>query len=271
MNSATFLEKKSLYTEEIVNKIRLLLYFLIRDIRAKYAGSNIGIIWTLVQPLLQIVLFWFVFSSIFRARPYAGSDMSYIYFLLSSLFFWMAFSDGLIKSSHVILENAELIKKVNFPNIILPFSGTLSAYFHHLIGFCIFFLFYIFTTGISPVFLLLIPVVFLQLIFSIGLGLALSSLLPYIRDLSHIIFQLTQALFFLSPILYSIELIPDNLKIFFYLNPLTYFISSYQQIILFRSFPPLFYFIIMTGLAITFFIGGFFIFRKLKAGFADVL
>lgn len=140
-------------------KIKLLLYFLIRDIKLKYAGSSIGIAWSIILPLLQIILFWFVFSGILKARPYANSEMPYIFFLLSSLFFWMAFSEGALRSSFVIVENSELVKKVNFPNVILPFSATFSTYFHHLIGFTIFFVFYILKDGISVMFLLLVPVV----------------------------------------------------------------------------------------------------------------
>ncbi len=252
-------------------KIRLLLYFLKRDIKLKYAGSSIGIAWSFLLPLFQIILFWFVFSGVLKARPYADSEMPYIFFLLSSLFFWMAFSEGFIRSSIVIVENSELIKKVNFPNVILPFSVTFSTYFHHLIGFFIFFVFYILTNGISPMFLLLIPVLLLQLIFSLGLGMIFSSLVPYIRDLSQVLGYVMQVLFFLSPILYSIELIPRNFKILFYFNPITFFVTSYQKIILFKTFPSLIYLFIMLLVSISSFIAGSYIFRKLKTGFADVL
>lgn len=252
-------------------KIRLLLYFLKRDIKFKYAGSGIGIAWSFLLPLLQIALFWFVFSGILKARPYANSEVPFIFFLLSSLFFWMAFSEGILRSSNVIIENSELIKKVNFPNVILPFSVTFSTYFHHMIGFFIFFTFYILTNGISPIFLFLIPVVLLQLIFSLGMGMIFSSLVPYIRDLSQVLGYVMQALFFLSPILYSIELIPRNFKVIFYFNPITFFVTSYQKIILFETFPSLIYLFVMIGLSFSSFIAGFYIFRKLKTGFADVL
>ncbi len=252
-------------------KLKLLVYFLKRDIKAKYAGSTLGIVWSFLLPLFQIALFWFVFAGIMRARPYTNTEMPYIIFLLSSFFFWLAFSESLIRSSNIIIENTELVKKVNFPNVILPFAVTCSTYFHHMIGFFIFFIIYLFIGSPSPIFLLLIPVLFLQLIFSLGLGMLLSSLLPYIRDLGQVIGSLMQALFFLSPIIYSIESMPEKFRIIIYFNPITFFVSSYHEIILFKSPPTLLHIAVMSGLAIGFFIGGLYTFRKLKQGFADVL
>ncbi|MEF9426067.1 MAG: ABC transporter permease, partial [Candidatus Mariimomonas ferrooxydans] len=187
----------------------------------------LGIAWSFLLPLFQIALFWFVFAGIMRARPYTDTEMPYIIFLLSSFFFWLAFSESLLRSSNIIIENAELVKKVNFPNVILPFAVTCYTYFHHMIGFFIFFIIYLFIGSPSPMFLLLIPVLFLQLIFSLGIGMLLSSLLPYLRDLGHILGQVVQGLFFLSPIIYSIELIPEKFKIIIYPNPITSFVSSY--------------------------------------------
>lgn len=253
------------------DKLNLLIYFLKRDIKAKYAGSSLGLVWTFILPLFQIALFWFVFAGIMRARPYTNTEMPYIIFLLSSFFFWLAFSESLLRASNIIIENAELVKKVNFPNVILPFAVTCSTYFHHMIGFFIFFSIYLFIGSPSPMFLLLIPVLFLQLMFSLGIGMLLSSLLPYIRDIGQVIGYVMQALFFLSPIIYSVESMPEKFKIIIYFNPITFFVSSYHEIILFKSPPPLLYLSIMTGLAISFFIGGFYTFRKLKQGFADVI
>lgn len=237
----------------------------------KYAGAGLGIAWSFLLPLLQIALFWFVFGGIMKARPYATTNVPYIAFLLSSFFFWMAFSESLIRASNIIVENSELVKKVNFPNVILPLSVICSAYLHHMIGFLIFLAFYSFTSAPSIMILLIIPVLFLQFIFSLGLGMLLSSLLPYIRDLGPVTGYVTQALFFLSPIIYSLESMPERFKIIIFFNPITFFVSSYHEIILFKSHPPLVYFIVMTVLAISFFIGGFYAFRKLKQGFADVL
>lgn len=251
--------------------INLLIYFIKKDLKTKYAGSGLGLIWAFLLPVFQVLLFWFVFAGIMKARPYANSQMPYLYFLLSSFFFWLAFSEGLSRSSNIILENAEIVKKVSFPTIVLPITATLSSYLHNLIGFAIFVLIYTVTGSFSPVLLLVIPVLLIQITFSAGLGMIFSALLPYIRDLGQIMGYVLQGFFFISPIMYSIDTIPERFRIIFYLNPLTYFAMSYQKIILFYKPPELYHIFIILLLAIFSAIAGIFIFNKLKDGFADVL
>lgn len=253
------------------NKLNLIYYFLKKDIKAKYAGSGLGVLWTVLMPIIQILLFWFVFSGIMKARPYANSEMPYIYFLLSSFFFWLAFSEGLLRASSVIIENADMVKKVAFPNIVLPITVTLSSYIHHIVGFLLFIIVYSFTTSFSPMIILILPVLFLQLLFSLGLGMLFSALLPYIRDLGQILGHVMQGVFFLSPIIYNIESVPEKFRMIFYLNPITYFASSYHKILLLKEPPPLTYMALIFLLSTVTFIGGLYMFRKLRSGFADVL
>ena len=192
------------------------MYFLKKDIKARYAGSGLGLLWSIFTPLVQIVLFWFVFSGIMKARPYATTQMPYIYFLLSSFFFWLAFSDGITRSSNIIIENAEIVKKISFPNIILPVTVTITSYLLNVIGFLFFMIAYTTTTTFSPIIVLVIPVLFFQLLFSLGLGMFLAALLPYIRDLGQIVGHILQGMFFVSPILYSIDSVPEKLRIIFW-------------------------------------------------------
>ncbi len=253
------------------NRLNLLMYFLKKDIKARYAGSGLGLLWSIFTPLVQIVLFWFVFSGIMKARPYATTQMPYIYFLLSSFFFWLAFSDGITRSSNIIIENAEIVKKISFPNIILPVTVTITSYLLNVIGFLFFMIAYTTTTTFSPIIVLVIPVLFFQLLFSLGLGMFLAALLPYIRDLGQIVGHILQGMFFVSPILYSIDSVPEKLRIIFYFNPITYFISSYHRILLLKEIPSLFFIWIIFCISITSFFGGFYTFKKLRDGFADVL
>ncbi|MBM4140432.1 MAG: hypothetical protein FJ242_02910 [Nitrospira sp.] len=252
-------------------KLRLLFYFLKKDIKVRFAGSGLGLLWTILIPVVQIVLFWFVFSTIIKARPYANMHVPYIYFLLSSFFFWLAFSEGVLRSSNTIIENSEIVKKISFPKIFLPVAVTTSSYILNLIGFLLFLTAYATTGALSPVVFLVIPILFLQFIFSLGLGMLLAALLPYIRDLGQILGYALQTMFFLSPIIYSIESVPERLRIVFYFNPMTYFASSYQKIILLKEMPSILYVSVIFLISIVALIGGFYTFKKLKAGFADVL
>lgn len=253
------------------NKLNLLKYFIIKDMKTRYAGSVFGILWTFFMPVIQILLFWMVFSTIMRSRPYADTPMPYVYFLLSSYFFWLAFSEGLMRAASSILENAEIVKKVSFPNIILPVAVTLSSYIPNLIGFVLFMVVYYYMNPFSPMIVLVLPVLFLQLLFSVGAGLILSVLLPYVRDTGQILGQFLMGMFFLSPIIYSLEAVPEKLSMIFYFNPMTYFVNSYHRIILFREFPTLHSVGIMVAVSVASLVLGVLVFNRLKEGFSDVL
>lgn len=253
------------------SKLHLLIYFLKKDLQTKYAGSALGVIWTFLMPVIQILLLWLVFSTIMKARPYGNSQIPYIYFLLSSYFFWLAFLEGTMRAANSIIENSEIVKKISFPKIILPITATLSSYVPNILGYVLFILIFSIKASLGPMVFMVIPVLLLQVIFSLGVGMILSAVVPYVRDLGQILGQILQGLFFLSPIIYSMDAIPEKLKIIFYLNPMTYFALSYQRILLLGEFPSLYHLAISLSLALFFFIGGRYVFNRLKEGFADVL
>ncbi|MCI4626127.1 MAG: ABC transporter permease [Candidatus Magnetoovum sp. WYHC-5] len=252
-------------------KLRLFYYLLRKDIKAKYAGSGFGVLWVILVPLIQILLFWFVFSAILRSRPYPTFQLPYVYFLLSAFFFWLAFSESLLRCSNVIIENGEVVKKIAFPVILLPITATVSTYIQHLLGFVIFMIVYTSTVSFDLLYLIVIPIVCFQLMLSIGLGLMVSALTPYIRDVSMFIGQAMQGVFFLSPVIYSLEAIPKEFQPLFYLNPLTYFAEAYHSVLLLKK-PPVINFVvfIMVVSPIMLFLG-YLVFKRLKEGFTDVL
>jgi ABC-type polysaccharide/polyol phosphate export permease len=206
-----------------------------------------------------------------KARPYGNTGIPYIWFLLSSFFFWLAFSEGLMRSSTIIVENAEIIKKVSFSNIVLPVATTLSSYLSPMIGFLLFIIVYSLVIAFNVSIILVIPVLLVQIVFSAGLGILFSALLPYIRDIGQVLSYILQGLFFMSPIIYSIEAIPDKFRILFYMNPITYFAASYQRMILMGEAPTFFHITVICLLAVVSLSAGIVIFRKLNEGFADVL
>jgi ABC-type polysaccharide/polyol phosphate export permease len=253
------------------NWLHLVKYFLIKDIKVRYAGSGLGLFWALLLPMFQILLYWFVFSTVMRIRPYSNEHVPYIFFLISTFFFWLSVLEGIIRSGSVIIENGELVKKVSFPQMILPVAITLSGYLQNLIG-VIFFLLIFTVSGMAHTgMFLIIPVLALQLIFSIGAGILISALVPYVRDLQQVMGYILQGMFFLSPILYSLEAIPEKVRGFAYLNPVTVYIESYHIIIFERSFPELWQVGLMMFISLSFLAAGITVFNKLKEGFADIL
>ena len=253
------------------NRLNLLKYFLIKDIKARYVGSGLGILWTVLLPLFQILLYWFVFSTIMRIRPYSNANIPYVYYLLSTFVFWLAMSEGIARSGVVIIENAELVKKVSFPRNILPIAATLSSFLHNMIGVIITLVIFAFSGILHIHMLLIIPVLMLQLMFSIGIGLLMAAIVPYIRDIQQVMGQVLQGMFFLSPIIYTLENIPEKFRSFAFLNPVTVYIESYHQIIFERHFPNLMYIYGMVFISVFFFFAGIKVFHKLNEGFADIL
>ncbi len=255
----------------MTNWVNLVKYFLIKDIKSRYAGSGLGIFWAVMMPVFQILLYWFVFSTVMRVRPHSNAQIPYVLFLLSTYFFWLAISESISRSGMTIIENADLVKKVPFPIIILPISITLSSHLQSMVG-VIFFIFAFTLSGFSHLSLFLIlPVLILQLIFSMGMGMLLAAVIPYMRDLQQIIGYVLQGMFFLSPILYGLESIPESVRGLAYLNPVTLYIESYHKIILEGALPGVWFFGAMALCSGFFLFLGIKVFMKLNEGFADIL
>ncbi|MDA8105530.1 MAG: ABC transporter permease [Nitrospiraceae bacterium] len=255
----------------MTNWFNLVKYFLIKDIKSRYAGSGLGIFWTVMMPFFQIVLYWFVFSTVMRVRPHSNAHIPYVLFLLSTYFFWIAISESIVRSGMTIIENAELVKKVPFPVIILPISITLSCYLQSMVGVILFIIAYTFS-GLSHLSLfLIVPVLFLQLLFSIGFGMLLAAIIPYMRDLQQIIGYMLQGMFFLSPILYSMEAIPETFRNLTYLNPVTLYVEAYHKVVFDGTLPGWWHMGAMALCSGLFLFLGVKVFMKLNEGFADIL
>jgi ABC-type polysaccharide/polyol phosphate export permease len=252
-------------------RLNLIMYFFIKDIKGRYAGSGLGIFWSVVLPIFQILLYWLVFSTIMKIRPYTNAQIPYVFYLLSTYFFWLAISESAGRSGMTIIENAELVKKVSFPNVALPIAVTLSGYLHGMIGVAIFIIVYALSGGIHPHMFLIIPVLLLQLIFSLGVSMLMSAIVPYIRDLQQVIAYLLQGMFFLSPIIYNLEAFPERFRSLAFLNPITVYIESYHKIIFEKTVPGAGYLGGMIFISFFFLFLGMKVFNKLKEGFADIL
>jgi ABC-type polysaccharide/polyol phosphate export permease len=251
--------------------VSLVKYFLIKDIKGRYAGSGFGLFWAIMLPVFQILLYWFVFSTVMRVRPYSNSQVPYVIFLLSTYFFWLATSESIIRSSTTIMENSDLVKKVPFPTIVLPISVTLSGFLQNMVG-VVFFILALTFSGLSHMSLFfMVPVLILQVLFSLGVAMFLAAIIPYMRDLHQLIGYVVQGMFFLSPVLYSLDAIPEKIRFLAYLNPLTFYIESYHKVIFERSLPGPWYFAGMIFFSGFFLFFGRKVFMKLNEGFADIL
>lgn len=253
-------------------KYNLLFDLTISDFRKRYLGSYLGVIWAFVQPLISILLFWFVFQVGFRSTPI--DDVPFILWLSCAIIPWNFYSDSIQSSTNSILENSFLVKKVVFKLEILPIVKISSALIVHLFFIVfIFVMFFIYGYGFSIYNLQVFYYLIASVLLVIGISWITSSLVLFLKDTSQIVAMAMQLGFWLTPIFYPLEMIPDKLQFLFKLNPMFYITNGYRDTFIYKEWfweHPLLtiYFWIVTLLLLYI---GFLLFRKLKPHFADVL
>ena len=252
--------------KELYNYRELLKTNIKKEIRGKYKGSWLGIIWTFLNPLLMLAVYSFVFPYILRV------DVdNYTIFMIVALIPWNFFTTAIQTGTGCVVANGNILKKVYFPREILPLSVTLSGLVNFFISCIVIILFCIFG-GVGPLswHVILVPIfAFIQFLFTSGLVFAFSAINIYIKDTEYIIQFFINLLFYATPILYEATLLPERIRWVLYLNPLTHLIETYRDLFMYHTLPSLTsvgYLIFIT--LIVLFIG-YAIFKKLEKGFAE--
>lgn len=238
-----------------------------KEIRGKYKNSFLGVLWSFLNPLLQIIVYALIFQVILK-----NPQENYAIFLCCGLIPWTFFSSTTTRSAFTMIENGNIIKKVYFPREILPISIVTSEAVNFMISTIIILGFVIFGgIGISK-YIVFYPLVLLaQYLLLIGLSLIISSISVYVRDLQHLIGVVMQLLFYATPIVYSSETIPDNFKWILYLNPMTYIINGYRDIFYNQQMIDIIPTLCLIIISIVLCFIGYIIFKKLQKGFAEQL
>ncbi|MDR2649365.1 MAG: ABC transporter permease [Clostridiales bacterium] len=248
---------------------REMIFTLVRkDLRGRYLGTALGFLWTFVNPLLQLLVYNIVFSFVMPS----GIDKYYL-FLFVALIPWIFMSSCLTGGSTAIVGDSSLVTKIYFPREVLPIAYVTSCFVNMLLCFIVVFII-VFISGIPVNFFvwLYLPLV-MAVEYIIGLGVAFisSAITVYFRDLQHILGIVAMAWQFLSPVLYSIDLVPEEARRVFMLNPMTPVITAYRDILYSARAPT------MGTLTMAFCFGavmivfGFLLFGRLKRGFAEEL
>ena len=236
-----------------------------KDIRGKYKGSFLGVLWSFINPLLSVVVYAIVFHYIMRFNI-----ENYLIYLIAGIIPWNFFTSAINAGMNSILFNADIIKKVYFPRVILPISSVTSGLVNFSISCLIVILFAAFSgVGIS-IYLLFLPVVaMIQYIFTLGVVFILSALEIYVRDIEHIVNFFISMLFYVTPILYTPDYVPDNFAFILKINPLAYIINAYHSIFYYKELPNMGDLGIILVISIAIFFIGYKIFDKLQKGFAE--
>jgi len=260
----------------IVIKNRSLLWQLTRrNIISRYQGSILGLLWSLVQPLLLLAVYTFVFSVVFKMRwavDNGDNKTAFAIIMFCGMTIFNIFCECVNGSCGLITGNPNYVKKVIFPLEILPLAYVLSTTILSMIWFFLLFLGALFFLNGCHWTMLWLPVTLIPLVMiCAGLGLFLSSLTVYIRDISQLIGIFTQILFFMTPIFYPIQAVPAKYQWTLQLNPLTLVIDQTRAFFLYGKMPDWRFCLISWVVAFVIFQFGLIWFEKTKKGFADVI
>lgn len=239
-----------------------------RDLRGRYKGSVLGFLWTFLNPLLQLAVYTILFSHIIRM----GINDYYL-FLFVALIPWMFFSSSIMGGSTSILSNQSMVTKIYFPREVLPISVVTGAFVNMLYCFIVVLaVVLVFSDHVNFVAWLYLPVIaIIEYILALGFALIAAAVTVYIRDLEHILGIVTMAWQFLTPVMYGIDMVPDEYLFIFNLNPMSPIIVAYRDILYYGRIPHMETLISALVFGILFAILGFIVFGRLKRNFAEEL
>lgn len=249
------------YREMIVSLVK-------RDLKSRYKGSILGFLWMFLNPLLQLCVYTIVFSVIMKS----GIDKYYL-FLFVALVPWIFFSMCLSGGTMVVFGQQDMVKKIYFPREVLPISYTTSQFVNMLLSFLVIFV-VVAIEGISidlGAWFCLPLVMLIEYILSLGITFLASALTVYFRDLEHILGIVSMAWMYLTPVLYSIDMVPVEYRMIANLNPMTPIIIAYRDILYYGQVPKLSTLVNAMVLGIVVLIVGKVSFSILQRGFAEEL
>ena len=200
-----------------------------REVRARYAGSGLGLAWAFAHPILWMILYTVVFSVILRVPRPAGF-VSFPEFLLAGLLPWMAIQEGIARSSTALTDNAPMVKKTVFPVENLVLSVVLAAVVNQVIALVVF---TIYLGGIGhlalPWALLAVPALLLQTALTFGIGCLVATVATFVRDAVPAVGIVLTVLFYATPIVYPAELVPENIRFLLEANPVAHLVEWYRD------------------------------------------
>ena len=236
-----------------------------KEIRGKYKGSFLGVLWSFLNPLLMVLVYALVFPYIMRTNV-----DNYLVYLITGVIPWNFFTTCITTGCNCVWINGGIIKKVYFPREILPISVVTAGLINFLIS-CVIILLFVLFGGIGfSIQLLWLPLIaIIQSALSLGLLFILSAINVYVRDIEYLVGFLLNLLFYATPILYTADMFPESIRWVLYLNPMTTIIESYRNIFYYQQSPALTSLMIVFMVSFIILIIGYLIFKKLERGFAE--
>lgn len=210
-----------------------------REFQSKYRNSLLGAAWNIINPLAMIVVYTLIFANIMKARlPGVDSMFAYSIYLCAGLLTWGYFTDIANRATGMFLEHANLLKKLSFPRLCLPVVAVANATLNFGIVLIIFLGFLVVSGNFQGwVTLAILPVLAVQVVFAVGLGISLGVLNVFFRDVGQFFGLFVTFWFWLTPIVYPVNILPEVLQSAMRFNPMARLMDSYQQIFVFGQMP----------------------------------
>lgn len=253
----------------------IILQFTRREIEGRYRGSYLGILWSLAQPLFMLSVYTIVFGVVFKSRwPQAQTDSlaEFALIVFCGLVAFGLFSECVGRAPTLVTSVPNYVKKVVFPLEVLPVTALGAALFHLGVSLVVLLAAQLVLLGSLPWTAILVPLVTLPAIFlCLGAMWFLASLGVFVRDIGQAIGLLVTALFFFTPIFYSIEVIPEPLRTFILYNPMAPVVENYRRVLLWGALPSWPGLVLWTLATLIWMLLGYAWFMKTKKAFADVL
>jgi lipopolysaccharide transport system permease protein len=244
-----------------------------REFQLKYRNSLLGAAWNIINPLSMIVVYTVIFSEIMKARlPGIDSTYAFSIYLCAGILTWGLFAEIANRATSMFVENANLLKKLSFPRLCLPVIVVSNALLNFAIVFGLFLAFLV-ITGLFPgiTIVALLPLILLQVVFAIGLGISLGMLNVFFRDVGQFFGIFLTFWFWLTPIIYPVSILPERMQALMRYNPMARLTAGYQDVLVYHSWPNWYSLWPVTALAVALCAYGLYLFRRRSGEMVDEL
>ncbi len=254
--------------KEIYDYREMIISLVHRDLRGRYKASVLGFLWTFLNPLLQLAVYNIVFATILKN----GIDKYYL-FLFVALIPWIFFSTSLTGGSNCIIGQKDMVSKIYFPREVIPIAHVTGCFVNMILCFIVIFIIVAISgVAINIVALCYLPIVMLvEYILALGAAMISSAITVYFRDLEHILGIVAMAWQYLTPVMYSMDSVPEKYRTLFSLNPMTPVITAYRDILYSSREPHINTLLQAFAFGVIFLAIGCVVFSKLKRHFAEEL
>ncbi len=243
------------------------------DLMSKYKGTFMGFFWSVINPLVMLVLYTFIFSVILKVKfGVDGSTTNFALYLFCGMVPWLATSDSISRATELIMTHQNLVKKTVFPLEILPCYLVVSSVVTECIGLGILLIAVLVMLKQISIYVLFLPLLLLlQSLFVLGLTFFFASICVFFRDVIHFVSVMLTAWLLLTPIFYPETLFPERLRFLVWFNPMAVLVSMFREAVLEGTMPALWKLGLFSAWAVVVFCAGLFFFKKTKWEFADVI